>query len=207
MTGVNAFCDQVDVSRETVDRLSVYAELVEKWNRTINLVSSKTVPHLWDRHFLDSAQIFDMAPETAKTWLDFGSGGGFPGVVVAIMAHERRPDLKVTCIESDLRKATFLKTVARETGIQLGVFSRRIEDVPKQSADVISARALTSLTNLLTFAERHMAESGTCLFLKGISAGAEIEDAKEVWAFECTQVPSKTEIGATILSIGEISRV
>jgi len=207
MSGREAFAADQNVSRETLERLDIYAALLAKWNPSINLVAKSTLADLWGRHFLDSAQIFDLAPEEAKSWVDLGTGGGFPGLIVAILAADRRPGLAVTCIESDLRKATFLRTVARETGISAEVISKRIEDVPPLGADVLSARALAPLKQLLAFAERHLRPDGTALFLKGSNAQAEISESLASWSFRLDSYPSKTDPEATILKLGDIRRV
>lgn len=199
------FLTQVDVSRETLARLDGYAGLLTKWNPAINLVAPSTLGQLWTRHFLDSAQVLEIAPE-GRTWVDIGTGGGFPGLIVAILAAEKRPDLRVTCIESDLRKATFLRTVARETGVKADVISKRIEQVDPLGADILSARALASLAQLLSYAERHLSPNGRALFLKGANHAAEVQEALEKWTFQADTYPSKTSSEAVILSLGDIRR-
>lgn len=202
-----AFQAATGVSRETLQRFDIYAGLLQKWNPAINLVAKTTLAHLWDRHFLDSAQLFDLAPENATTWLDLGSGGGFPGLVIAILAQERAPALRITCVESDQRKAVFLRTVIRETGINADVITARIEDLPPQAADIVSARALAPLRNLIGFAVQHLAPNGTALFPKGAQAAAELTDALEIWSFRVDEYPSRTDDQAVILKIGDIRRV
>lgn len=199
------FLAQVDVSRETLARLDAYAALLAKWNPAINLVAPSTLGQLWTRHFLDSAQVLEIAPD-GQSWVDIGTGGGFPGLIVAILAAEKRPDLRVTCIESDLRKATFLRTVARETGVEVEVISKRIEQVEPLGADILSARALASLTQLLAFAERHLSPDGRALFLKGANHATEVKEALEMWSFRADTYPSKTSSEAVILSLGDIHR-
>lgn len=197
----------LDVSRETMNRLEVYADLLKKWNPKINLVSKGTISDLWTRHFIDSAQIYDQAPEDFETWVDLGSGGGFPGLVCAILAAEKAPMAKFTLIESDARKSVFLRTVARETGINALVVTDRIEKAQPVMADVLSARALADLTSLLSFSERHLQESGIALLPKGVNWQKEVEDARKTWFFDCDPIKSETESGAVILGIGGISRV
>lgn len=197
----------LNVSRETLERLKAYEALLKKWNPAINLVSKATLAEAWTRHFVDSAQIFDLAPEGAHHWADLGSGGGFPGMVVAAIAAEKAPDMQVTLVESDQRKATFLRTVARELGLKTQVISKRIEEVPPLGADVLSARALASLAQLLGFAERHLCPDGIALFPKGAAHEQELAEALESWRFEVQKTPSRTESGAVILSIGGIARV
>lgn len=207
MTGVQARAALGDVSRETLERLEEYAALLTSWNARINLVSKPTIADLWTRHILDSAQLFDLAPGTARTWADLGSGGGFPGLVIAILAAERRPDLRVTLVESDRRKAVFLRTVAQKTGVDATVVTERIEALPPLGANVLSARALASLPDLLAYAARHLAPDGTALFPKGAGYRNEVKDALEHWRFRCEYIPSKTSPDATILRLGEIAGV
>lgn len=197
-----------DVPRETSARLAAYAALLRKWNPAINLVSRTTLASLEDRHIFDSAQLFDLMPPEAGHWVDLGSGGGFPGMVIAILAADTAPDLRVTLIESDLRKATFLGTVARELGLSnAAVLSDRIEDTTPQAADVLSARALAPLPVLLNFAERHLARDGVALFPKGARYAQDLEVALETWRFTVQKIPSKTDPQAVILQLGGIARV
>ena len=195
-----------NVSRETFERLELYAAALVKWQKAINLVAPSTIPELWARHFLDSAQVFDVCPATEGLWLDIGSGAGFPGLVCAAIAAEKAPGLRFTFIESDLRKGSFLRTVAAEMGLKIGVLTRRIEEAPPQNAAVISARALASLTRLLGHAEHHLSPDGTALFMKGATHGQEVEEALETWAMTMDSVPSQTADGAVILKIGDIRR-
>jgi len=207
MTGQQNFLAERDVSRETLARLETYAGLLEKWNPAINLVAKSTLPDLWSRHFLDSAQLFDLRPEGARRWADLGSGGGFPGLVVAILAAEEAPQMRVALVESDHRKAAFLRTVVRETGISADIHAERIETLAPLAADVLSARALAPLSQLLGFAERHLSPSGRALFPKGATYQAELTEALAQWRFDVQKTPSKTDPGSVILSIGGIARV
>lgn len=197
----------LDVSRETLARLQTYVELLKKWNPRINLVSAPTLDEVWSRHILDSAQLLAHAPKAARSWVDLGSGGGFPGAVVAILAKELRPKLSVTLVEADQRKAAFLRAVARETSVPMHIVAKRIEDVAPGSADVVSARALAPLPDLLTYASRHLAHGGVALLPKGANADREIVAAQAVWRFTCEALPSKTDPEAVILKIGGIERV
>lgn len=197
----------LDVSRETIERLETYVRLLRKWNPKINLVSASTLADVWTRHIADSAQIFDIARLGSGTWGDLGSGGGFPGAVIAIISADRRPAISVALIESDQRKAAFLRAVARETGVVMQIYAARIEEVAPLNADVVSARALAPLTKLLGYAERHLAHGGKAIFLKGANVAQEIESALESWRFDCEVFPSKTDPDAVILKIGGIERV
>jgi 16S rRNA (guanine527-N7)-methyltransferase len=201
------FAQHFDVSRETLDRLEVYAELLRKWTKRINLVASGTVDTLWQRHFTDSAQILGLAPPSALKWADLGSGGGFPGAIVAILAQAGNHNVDVTLIESDQRKAAFLRVVARETETPFTVLAERIEAADPVGADVVTARALAPLDLLLGYVVRHIAPGGTALLPKGIHALSEVEKARKTWSFTCDLTPSMTDPQAAILKIGEIQRV
>lgn len=203
MTALNG----LNVSRETSERLEVYAALLEKWNPRINLVSKASLADLWTRHILDSAQIFDLAQHPVGHWVDLGSGGGFPGLVIAIMAAEINSPDRVTLVESDTRKATFLRTVIRETGANATVKAKRIEHIPPLEADVLSARALADLDTLLGYAQIHLAPNGTGIFLKGESWEKELVEAQTRWKFQHQIAKSQTEDGPVIFSVTGVSRV
>ncbi|MFV1439850.1 16S rRNA (guanine(527)-N(7))-methyltransferase RsmG [Phaeobacter sp. JH18-32] len=194
------------VSRETYDRLKHYESLVKKWSPKINLVAKSTLDSVWDRHIVDSIQICELT-EFPKTWVDIGSGGGFPGVVVAIIAAERAPDCSITLIESDQRKCAFLRTAIRECGATAKVVSERIEKVPSIGADVMSARALADLTTLLGFAEHHLHPGGIALLSKGVQWKKEVDNARSQWQFDLKSTSSWTEPEAVILEIRGVTRV
>ncbi|WP_299877274.1 16S rRNA (guanine(527)-N(7))-methyltransferase RsmG [uncultured Sulfitobacter sp.] len=196
----------LNVSRETLERLEAFVKLVEKWTVKINLISKASIPHIWDRHIRDSVQIFDIAPACAH-WLDLGSGGGFPGIVVAIIAVEQSPDTKFTLVESDQRKSAFLRGAIRELSLNGVVRSERIEALAPQNADVISARALSDLDALMGFASRHMAPTGTAIFPKGENWQKEHAAAQERWSYRCEAITSITNPAAAVLRIEDIRRV
>ena len=164
----------LDVSRETIDNLNVYVDILRKWNATINLVSKGSITDVWKRHILDSAQLFKFVTHDMEKWLDIGSGAGFPGLVIAILAKGRFTNLQVTLIESDKRKCVFLNEVVRELDLNVKILSKRIEDCPPHDADVISARALTQLENLLFYFTFHGSSNCKGLFLKGKNAKNEL---------------------------------
>jgi 16S rRNA (guanine527-N7)-methyltransferase len=197
----------LDVSRETLEKLEHYAALLKKWNPRINLVAKSTLDDLWTRHIVDSAQLNQMAPHPVRHWVDLGSGGGFPGLVIAIMALETGSPTNVTLVESDARKSAFLRTVIRETGAKASVITDRVEEIAPLFADVISARALADLPTLLGFVERHLAPSGVALFLKGQAWEKELSAAQEAWKFDHQVAKSITEEGPVILRISGVSRV
>lgn len=195
-----------NVSRETLSRLDLYTDLLRTWNPKINLVARSTMDSAWSRHVLDSAQAFPLIPPEARTLVDLGSGGGFPGMVFAILAADALPELRVTLVESDQRKAAFLAAVARQTGVSVGVVAERIEALAPVGADVVSARALAPLNDLLSYAQRHMAPDGTAIFLKGSNHQKEIDDALANWRFSVQKTPSTTDPSAVILTVGGLSR-
>ncbi|MFY2824081.1 16S rRNA (guanine(527)-N(7))-methyltransferase RsmG [Ruegeria sp. MALMAid1280] len=197
--------DGSSVSRETIERLETYVDLVHRWNPKINLVSRNSLKDIWTRHILDSVQVYQCAG-AFNTWVDLGSGGGFPGMVCAIMAIDTAPDAKFSLVESDQRKSAFLRNVARECGANCTVISRRIENVEPLQADVLSARALADLKALLSFCDRHLGKTGTALLPKGASWKKELEAAREEWKFECEPITSLTEPQAVILRIKGVSR-
>ena len=201
------FAGRFDVSRETIEKLEIYANLVRKWTKRINLVAPGTVEALWERHFTDSAQLLSLAPDGVKTWVDLGSGGGFPGAVIAMMASATGSDLAITLIESDQRKAAFLRTVARETDTRIYVLAERVETADPSGADVVTARALAPLELLLGYVTRHIGENGIALLPKGANASSEVELALKTWSFTCESVQSMTDNQAAILKIGDIKRV
>lgn len=198
--------DGLNVSRETTDLLTQFSELVERWTARINLISKASVDGIWERHVADSAQLFELAP-AFEHWVDLGSGGGFPGIVIAIIAKEARPEARITLVESDLRKATFLRTAIRELGLNAKVIADRIEELPPLAADVLSARALADLSALLEFTDLHLAKNGTAIFPKGQNWRKEDEAARQLWSYSLDPVKSKTSAEAAILLIKDVSRV
>ncbi|MGR3661122.1 MAG: 16S rRNA (guanine(527)-N(7))-methyltransferase RsmG [Paracoccaceae bacterium] len=205
--GRDQFISAIDVSRETIRKLDVFEVLLKKWNPAINLVGKSTLEHLWARHFLDSAQIFTISKHKSGHWVDIGTGGGFPGLVVAIMAAEKAPDLRFTFVESDRRKATFLQAAVREVDLKAAVLTERVENLNTLAADIISVRALASLDKLLGYAETHLKPDGQAIFLKGENFRKELREALEKWSFQSDEYASLTDKAAVILSIGDIKRV
>lgn len=197
----------LNVSRETLGRMKSYADLLRRWNPKINLVSKNTLQDLWIRHIADSAQLFDLRAANTRHWVDLGSGGGFPGAVIAILAKEAAPEMSVTLVESDQRKAAFLRAVSRETDVRFDVIPDRIEELDPLSADVLSARALAPLTTLLGYAEIHLDKAGVALFPKGANVEREMQVALETWRFDCQTYKSQTDEDAVVLKIGDIERV
>ena len=195
-----------NVSRETLSALEAYHDLLLKWNSHINLISKPSIANVWERHIWDSAQIVEYGGN-AKVWADLGSGGGLPALVLSIISREIEPDRTCVLVESDQRKAAFLRTVIRDLSLNATVIVERAEETNPLCADVLSARALTDLSGLMSFAHRHLKADGTALFMKGKSWEKEVQTAREAWSFNLKAHKSKTSSEAAILEIKEIQRV
>lgn len=196
----------ITVSRETMAALKTFESLVQRWNPAINLVSKANLHDLWQRHIVDSAQLFQLCPRAAQRWVDLGSGGGFPGIVVAILAASAMPDLRVTLVESDQRKATFLRQAIQNLQLDAAVRSERIESIESLGADVLSARALAPLSQLLSYAAKHLCADGLAIFPKGARYAEELSDAQRDWAFESEIKSSLSDSDAAILLLRKINR-
>lgn len=196
-----------DVSRETAERLDAFRAIFQKWAKAVNLVSPNTLEDLDLRHIADSAQIARLAPNSARSWTDIGTGGGFPGLIVAAMQAESHPQRIFTLVESDQRKGTFLREAARAMGLNLRVITARIEDLAPLKTHVLSARALGSLEVLCAHAQRHLASDGLAIFLKGETYAKEVLQAKYAgWTFDVDYKGSMTQPGSVIVLVQNISR-
>ena len=181
-SGPEALHGILDVSRETLDRLTLYVELVQKWQKVQNLVAPSTLDDIWMRHIADSAQLVPLYP-MARTWLDMGSGAGFPGLVVGICSLEK-PDFELHLVESNSRKVAFLRTVIRLTGIPATVHDKRIEEFSwpgPDYPDIVSARALAPLSKLCAYSAPFVGEKTVAIFLKGREFETELESALHEW--------------------------
>ncbi|SEQ54200.1 16S rRNA m(7)G-527 methyltransferase [Faunimonas pinastri] len=173
------------------ERLSVYVELLRKWQATHNLVSHSTLPEVWTRHVADSLQLVSDLPERGL-WMDVGSGGGFPGLVLAVVAADK-PDLRFVLVESNGKKCAFLRTVARETGARAEIVLGRIEDQAERfggRADVVSARALAPLDDLCRLTKPLLTPKGALLAMKGQDFAAEEAEAARNWTYDLATRPS-----------------
>ncbi|MFO1150185.1 MAG: 16S rRNA (guanine(527)-N(7))-methyltransferase RsmG [Alsobacter sp.] len=195
------------VSRETEGLLERYVALLERWQRIKNLVGPGTLDSVWTRHVADSAQLADLAPD-ATTWLDIGSGAGFPGLVVAILLRDR-PGFQMHLVESNGRKCAFLREVARNLALPVTVHDGRIEAVlPKLGTpvDVVSARALASLSELIRLTETLLTTGTLGLFPKGQDVGDELTEASKYWRIQASMVASRTDPKARIVVVTQVSR-
>ncbi|USG61409.1 16S rRNA (guanine(527)-N(7))-methyltransferase RsmG [Sneathiella marina] len=195
------FQDQTNVSRETLDHLRRYAALLEKWQKAINLVGKSTLPDLWRRHMLDSWQLLSGVSLSKGSWLDLGSGAGFPALVVAIAT-----EFEVHAVESDQRKCLFMQNVSRETLAGLTVHRARIEEIPPFSVDVISARALAPLEKLLDYAAPFAHAKTEFLFLKGQDVDDELTNASKCWNMQVEKYRSLTSDDGCIVKLTKVSR-
>jgi len=196
-----------DVSRETLRRLKIYVDLLLKWQKAQNLIAPSTIPEIWTRHVIDSLQTQRMAPD-AKVWVDIGSGGGFPGIVTAIVLADD-PDAHVHLIESNQKKATFLRAALRETDSRGTVHAGRIEAVAQgwtgPAVDAVSARALASLTELLGLSAPFTGAGAIAVFHKGQDFQREVNEASDSWNFDLVEQKSVIDPMSRMLLLSNIS--
>jgi 16S rRNA (guanine527-N7)-methyltransferase len=198
--GPEEFAAETGVSRETLSRLKAYADVLFDWNARHNLVAKSTLPDLWRRHFWDSAQLTPLIPEGARTLADLGSGAGFPGLILAAI----RPDLAVTLHEATTKKCAFLQAAADRMGLTVTIQNARLEDLGPQPFDIVTARALAPLPQLLRYAHNLVDLNSVCLFLKGQNVGVELTEAHKYWNMKASQVPSQTDPSAAIVVVREL---
>ncbi len=191
-----------NVSRETLDRLEAYVSLLLRWNRTINLISRRDEAVIWERHIADSLALRPLLPSNFSHAIDLGAGGGLPGLVLAISTGK-----PFHLVESDQRKAAFLREAARTLALSVTIHAARIEAVQISPAPVITARALAPLNILLTWSERLLAPNGICVFPKGRTIDDELTIAASEWHMKVESVSSPTDPTARFLRISEIHRV
>lgn len=198
------FAARTGVSRETLARLTAYVGLLAEWNARHNLVSARSLDDVWRRHVLDSAQLAPRVPATARTLADLGSGAGFPGLVLAELLRRR---VAVTLFESTRKKADFLAAAAERMELQVTIRNDRIESVPRQVFDVVTARALAPLDKLLGYAQHLAGRQTVCLFLKGQSLASELTEARKSWRMKALQHASATDPSGVILEVRELEHV
>ncbi|MAM68632.1 MAG: 16S rRNA (guanine(527)-N(7))-methyltransferase RsmG [Rhodospirillaceae bacterium] len=201
--GPENFLSDTNVSRETLDRLQAFADLLAERQKVQNLVSSNSLEDLWRRHMLDSGQLVDLLPGGAEVLVDIGSGAGFPGMVLAIVTG-----IPVVLVESNSRKAQFLRDVAAQIGASVTVINARIEDAGGESVekpvDILIARALAPLSKLCEMADSLAAR--TCLFMKGARWQEELTEARKRWKIDVETIESRTSPDSRILRITRLKR-
>ena len=194
------------VSRETSARLEAYEALLLEWAGSVNLISRSTIPSIRERHILDSAQLYPIAKDDEAPWVDLGSGGGLPGIVLAILAAGDSKTPEIHLVESDVRKATFLHHVVRELALPVRIIRRRIEDIEPFQAGLITARALAPLPILLDLSSRFLGPSTRLLFPKGKRVDSELTAARADWHIEVEIIKSGTDPLGRILSLSNVER-
>ena len=199
--GAAGFARVSGVSRETLEKLTAYVELLSQWNRRINLVSANTMGDVWRRHILDCAQLAKHLPRQARVVVDLGAGAGLPGLVLAAMGV---PEMHL--IESDLRKSAFLREAARIMAVPVALHPERIEKVAGFPADAVVARACASVIQLIDFSGKFLSSATACLFLKGENAGAELTAAQASWAMTAQSIPSLSDPSGVIVKLSAIRR-
>lgn len=197
----NAIHNTKNVSRETLGTFENYVSLLLKWNARINLIGPMTEADIWSRHIEDSLQLVPLIPSSATSLVDLGSGAGLPGMVIAIA----KPELKVTLVEQDQRKAAFLTEVKHRLNLSNVVVEAKDIKAVEDGFDVVTARALASLDALLSFAKPLMGQGSVCLFPKGENHQNEIAKAQQNWAFEHTEQSSITLSNASVITISKLT--
>jgi 16S rRNA (guanine527-N7)-methyltransferase len=195
------FAERFAVSRETLARLEAYLALLAQWAARINLVGRDTLADPWRRHILDSAQLAPLVPASALNLVDLGSGAGFPGLVLAILGVPG-----VELIEADSRKSAFLVEAARITGVRVAVHQARIEALPAQPRDVVTARGLAPLDRLLALAHPFLGPASLCLFLKGERAAEELTLARKAWTMCARSIASRSDPRGVVLELRKVVR-
>jgi 16S rRNA (guanine527-N7)-methyltransferase len=196
-----------DLSPDAFPRFEIYAALLHKWQRTINLVAPSTLDHIWTRHFADSLQVSNAAPN-AKLWMDLGSGAGFPGLVIAIQLADV-PGAKIHLVESDQRKCAFLRDVSRETGAPIEIHAERIENLLPhfdEPIEAVTARALAPLQNLILMVEKLLEKGALGVFPQGQKASGELTDSRLIDRFTVKESPSLVSPGSWLAIVQAKSR-
>jgi 16S rRNA (guanine527-N7)-methyltransferase len=200
--------DSREIAPECLARLDRFVALLLQWQATTNLVAPSTLPELWTRHIADSLQLLPLAPG-AQHWVDLGSGAGLPGLVIACALAET-PGAIVHLVESNLKKAAFLREAARITGVPAKIHAVRIEDFVDQCAEpveIVTARALATLVNLIESAYPLLKRGAQALFLKGRDIEAELTAASKCWTINAELIPSATDPDGRIVRVRSAQRV
>ena len=212
LTNINTyekFSSHVFVSRETYNRLCLFQKILIKWQKSINLISKNTIENTWERHFLDSAQLYKFVRDIEGNIIDFGSGAGFPGMVLAIMGKKN-----IHLVESDYKKCVFLKEIAMLTETDITIHNCRIEELNFINVDLVTCRALASLKNLIHYVEVFINKSlggrrqyPKLLFLKGKSYFSEIIELSKIKKISFEEYPSITDKDGRILYISKVDKL
>ena len=204
MFGPEDFQKETDVSRETLEKFKTYAALLTKWQAKINLIGPGTSGDVWQRHFLDSAQLLPLVNDgadanPARTWLDVGSGAGFPGLVLALLGEN------VILVEPSAKRAAFLRQVIRDLGLKSEVMCEKIEKTRPFQVDIVTARALAEIDQLLAWGAPFLGENGEMWLLKGAKAEEELTSAHKHWNMTEEIFPSRTDVTGKVIRLSNIS--
>ena len=192
-----------EIIKKSQKELEKFSDFVLKWQKTVNLIAPSTVSMIWERHVLDSAQLFLYIPSHARVLVDMGSGGGFPAIVLAIVNKVMSGPIECFyLIESDVKKSIFLREAAREFELPVVVLNERIEKISLEDVDIITARALKSVDELLDLAQGILNSKTVCLFLKGEKVQEELKQNTHKCSVEI--IPSQIYNKGCILKIGEV---
>jgi 16S rRNA (guanine527-N7)-methyltransferase len=201
--GPKELASAINVSRETIEHLELYAGMLIEWNAIHNLVSKNSLPYLWQRHILDSAQLARYVPDTALSLVDLGSGAGFPGLVLAEIFRERQ-GFRTVLFEATGKKCQFLEAVAERLGLEIEVRNARVETAQPEKFDVITARALAPLDELFAYTQRFFGDNSVALFNKGQNIGVELTNTHKSWKMDSYQHPSISDPRGIILEVREL---
>ena len=204
--GAQEFAAAINVSRETIENFKIYQDMLREWNGIHNLVSKRSLPHLWQRHFLDSAQIFRYLPTTATSLVDLGTGAGFPGLVLAEILRDRKR-FRTVVYESTGKKCRFLEAVTKRLGLNVEIRNSRVEAAQDEVFDIVTARALAPLPDLLAYAQRFFGHNTTGLFLQGQNIASELTQTHKSWKMITRQHPSISDPSGIILEVRELKSV
>lgn len=199
MAGRENFLSKFSVPHETALQFDRYAELLVEWNNKFNLIAASTVPELWTRHFLDSAQLKAHINEDRRSLVDLGSGAGFPGIVLSLLGVRN-----VHLVESIGKKAKFLATVVDELKLDVTVHNARAESLKDLKADIITARAVAPLKDLLKLARPFLKKDSVCLFLKGKTVENELAESRDAMTYKCERFTSQSDPAGSILLIRDL---
>ena len=206
-TQIDTFCRFTQVSRETITSLKKYENYLIKSNKTLNLIGKSTIDQIWIRHFLDSSQVIDFINENERDLVDLGSGAGFPGLVIAIMAKDRKIPLKVKLIEKSPRKAFFLREIIKSLNLKVEVLNLNVlKQLGKLEADLISARAFKPLKIILQFLDRNTEKWKKIFLFLGKTGQDELLQASKSWDIKYKQRMSVTSSDSIVIEINKLKK-
>ena len=197
-----------NVSRETIQKLNDFVEILREWNEKMNLVSKNSLENVWERHVFDSLQLIEYLPAETKNLVDIGSGAGFPGIVLAIVMQEKFPAAKITLVESITKKTVYLNDVCQKLGLaNTKIENNRVENIVFKSVDVITARAVAALDILCGYVYKIGGKNTEMLFLKGQTYTREDMVARQKWRYEANVYPNKYAEGGVVMKLRNLRKI